>query len=88
MKGETRLQPGILEIDVHGMTKYQAKVFIDSRLKRADISVYRVRIIHGYHGGTELRDMVREEYGKNHPRVLRVVNDINPGATELVLREY
>lgn len=82
------MQPGILEIDVHGMTKYQAKVFIDSRLKRADMSVYRVRIIHGYHGGTELRDMVRTEYGKSHPRVLRVAYSTNPGETELVLREY
>jgi DNA-nicking Smr family endonuclease len=82
------LQPGILEIDIHGMTKYQAKVFIDSRLKKAGMGVYRVRIIHGYHGGTELRDMVRAEYGKNHPRVLRMAFCTNPGETELVLREY
>ncbi len=82
------MQPGIMEIDVHGMTKYQAKVFIDSRLKRADLSVYRVRIIHGYRGGTELRDMVRAEYGRNHPKVLRVAYSVNPGETELVLREY
>ena len=82
------MQPGILEIDVHGMTKYQAKVMIDSRLRRTDVSVYRVRIIHGYRSGTELRDMVREEYGKNHPKVLRVAYSINPGETELVLREY
>ncbi len=82
------MQPGILEIDVHGMTKYQAKVMIDSRLRRTDVSVYRVRIIHGYRSGTELRDMVREEYGRNHPKVLRVAYSINPGETELVLREY
>ena len=82
------MQPGIMEIDIHGMTKYQAKVFIESRLKRADLSVYRVRVIHGYRGGTELRDMVREEYGKSHKRVLRVVHSLNPGETELVLREY
>jgi len=77
-----------MEIDVHGMTKCQAKVFIDSRLKRADLSVYRVRIIHGYRGGTELRDMVREEYGKSHPKVLRIASTLNPGETELVLREF
>ena len=82
------MQPGTMEIDVHGMNKYQARVFIDSRLKRADRSVYRVRIIHGYRGGTELRDMVRREYGENHQRVLRIIHGINPGETELVLREY
>jgi len=83
-----RMQPGVMEIDVHGMNKYQAKVFIDSRLKRADASVYRVRIIHGYRSGTELRDMVRQEYGKNHPKVIKIANSLNPGETELVLREY
>ncbi len=82
------MQPGIMEIDVHGMTRYQAKVFIDSRLKRADLSVYRVRVIHGYRGGTELRDMVLKEYGRNHSKVLRVAYSLNPGETELVLREY
>ncbi len=82
------MQPGILELDVHGMNKYQAKVFIDSRLKRADASVYRIRIIHGYRNGTELRDMVRQEYGKNHPKILRISPGLNPGETELVLREY
>ncbi len=56
------MQQGLLELDIHGMNKHQAKVFIDSRLRRADTSVYRVRIIHGYRGGTELRDMVRLEY--------------------------
>lgn len=81
------MQPGVLQVDVHGMNKYQARVFIDSRLKRADNSVYRLRIIHGYHGGTELKDMIREEYGK-HPKVLRISPTMNPGETELVLREY
>ena len=82
------MQQGLLELDIHGMNKHQAKVFIDSRLRRADTSVYRVRIIHGYRGGTELRDMVRLEYGKGHPKVLRVSPSLNPGETELVLREY
>ena len=81
------MQPGVVEIDVHGMNKYQARVFIDSRLKRMDASVYRVRIIHGYRSGTELRDMIRQEYG-NNPKVKRISNSLNPGETELVLREY
>ena len=83
-----RMQPGVMEADIHGMTKYQARIFIDSRLKRAGAAVYRIRIIHGYHSGTEHRDMVREEYGKNHARVLRIESGMNPGITELVLREY
>ena len=81
------MQPGVVKIDVHGRNKYQARILIDSNLRRADKSVYRLLIIHGYHSGTELKDMIREEYPK-HPRVLRIAPSLNPGETELVLREY
>ena len=76
----------ILELDVHGMTKYQAKLCIDSQLKKAKTSLYRIRVIHGYQGGTELRDMVRKEY-QRHPKVLRLELGLNQGITDLVLRE-
>ena len=81
------MQAGILELDLHGMNTYQAKIAIDSQLKRAKGSVYRLRLIHGYRGGTALRDMIRETY-RRHPRVLRVELGLNPGETELVLREF
>ena len=48
----------IIELDVHGMTLYQAQIAIDAALKRAG-GTYRIRVIHGFHGGTALRDMVR-----------------------------
>ena len=47
------------ELDVHNMTKTQAVPAIDAALRRADAGVYRIRVIHGYHGGTVLRDAVR-----------------------------
>ena len=74
------------EIDVHQMTKAQALVAIDARLKKADGSVYRLRVIHGYHGGTVLRDAVRAHY-RRHPKVLRLEIGLNPGETDLILRE-
>jgi len=77
---------GFLEINVHNMTKTQAIAAIDARLRRADASVYRLRVIHGYHGGTVLRDAVRAHY-KNHPKVKRIELGLNPGETDLVLRE-
>ncbi|MBE6599552.1 MAG: hypothetical protein E7638_08935 [Ruminococcaceae bacterium] len=76
----------IVEVDVHGMNRYQAQTKIDSILRRSR-GVYRIRIIHGYRGGTELRDMIRCEYAKN-PLVRRVEPGWNEGITELVLREY
>lgn len=78
---------GTVRLDLHGMTCYQAQVAIDAALRRAKGSVYRLELIHGYHGGTELRDMVRKTYAK-HPKVRRIELGLNPGMTELVLREY
>ncbi|MDD3653775.1 MAG: Smr/MutS family protein [Desulfotomaculaceae bacterium] len=77
---------GIIELDIHGMNKYQAKVYLDSRLKQAAADVYIIRVVHGYRGGTELREMVRKEY-KHNPKVKRVQKCMNPGVTELILRE-
>lgn len=76
----------ILEIDVHGMTKYQAKVYIDSLLKKIKQNTYRIRVIHGYQNGTELRDMIRKDY-RNNPKVCRIEVGMNQGITDLVLRE-
>ncbi len=78
----------IVTVDVHGMDKRQAKIFIDSKLKQAGSGVYRLRIVHGYHGGTELRTMVRKVYKAGASKVIRVEFGLNPGETDLVLREY
>ena len=74
------------ELDIHNMNKTQAIAAIDAKLRRAGGEVYRLRIIHGYHGGTVLRDTVRKHY-KDHPKGRRIELGLNPGETELVLRE-
>ena len=74
------------ELDVHNMTKVQAVTAIDAALRRADAGVYRIRVIHGYHGGTVLRDAVRARYAR-HPMVRRIELGLNPGETDLILRE-
>ena len=65
------LRGGIWELDLHGMTTVQAKVAVDAALRRCDKSVYRLRLIHGYRGGTALRDSLRQEY-RGHKKVLRM----------------
>jgi len=77
----------IRELDVHGMTRAQALTAVDAALRRADAGVYRLRVIHGFHGGTALRDAIRARYSA-HPRVLRLELGLNPGETDLVLREF
>ena len=81
------VEAGIKEVDVHGCTCRQAQVAIDAAIRRATGATYRVRVIHGYRRGTEIRDMVRREYAR-HPKVRRIELGLNPGATDLVLREY
>lgn len=80
---------GIIEIDVHEKNVESAIEEIRIRLNNAKSSVYRIRIIHGYHGGTRIREGIREEfsYGRE-PKVKRVTMGDNPGITELVLREF
>lgn len=80
---------GILEIDVHGMRTEEAISAIQKKVDSAKNNIYRIRIIHGYHGGTRIRSAIREEfsYGRE-PKVLRIAMGQNEGITELVLREY
>ncbi len=73
-------------MDIHNMTQAQAITAIDAKLRRVDASVYRLRVIHGYHSGTVLRDAVRTHYRK-HPKVKRIEIGLNPGETDLILRE-
>ena len=80
------IQNGFDEIDIHNMTKIQAIAAIDAKLKRANPSCYRIRVIHGYHNGIVLRDAVRKEY-KHNPKVIRVEVGLNQGETDLVLRD-
>ena len=81
------LQSGIVELDLHGLNRYQAKVKIDSSLRRCRAGTYRLRLIHGYHGGSAISTMIRKRYA-SHEKVLRVELSLNPGVTELVLREF
>lgn len=74
---------GIVTLDLHGKNEYQARAVINGALNHSR-GVCRIRCIHGYHGGTVLRDMIRREFAS---RVLRL-QVINEGTTDLVLREF
>lgn len=74
------------EIDIHSMNKVQAQAAIDAVLKKNKGEVYTLKVIHGYHGGTSLRDFVRTHY-KNNGKVKRIELGLNPGETDLILRD-
>ena len=52
---------GIIEIDVHGKNTEEAKKAINMQIHSAGKSIYRIRVIHGYNGGTRIRSMLRKE---------------------------
>ncbi len=80
---------GIIEMDVHGLNGEQAYEVITKRVREAGNAVYRIRVIHGFHGGTRIRSMIREEFGyEREPKVKRIEMGANQGITELVLREF
>ena len=76
--------PSTVTLDLHGKTQYQARVALEAQLRRSR-GVYRIRVIHGYHNGTALLDLVRGEYA-SHPLVLRI-EAVSESTTDLVLRE-
>lgn len=80
------MNSGIVTVDLHGKNTYQAKVTVDAQLRRSR-GVYRLRLIHGCHGGTALRDFLHREYSR-HPQVKRLILSPDGGTTELVLREF
>ena len=80
---------GIIEIDVHKMNVEEALNAIQKQIDNAGKSVYRIRVIHGYHGGTRIAAGIREEFGyEREPKVRRIVVGQNQGITELILREF
>lgn len=77
----------VIEIDLHRRNTYQARVAIDAALRRARPGTMRIRLIHGFNGGTALRDMIRAEYA-SHSKVRRIETRLGSGITDLVLREF
>ncbi len=82
------LTSGIIEIDLHGLRTEEAVKRAKSEVNKASGSVYIIRLIHGYHGGTRIREAIEDEfsYGREE-KVKKIRQGSNPGITEMVLRE-
>lgn len=74
------------KIDIHNLTKEQAKIAIDAKLKSCRGDVYTLSVIHGYNSGTVLKDFVRKHY-RNHEKVISMEIGMNQGQTDLILRK-
>ncbi|MFZ2538716.1 MAG: Smr/MutS family protein [Oscillospiraceae bacterium] len=72
-----------VEVDIHNMTHEQAKRYLTQFLNSVNGSVKEASIIHGYSGGTVLKDMVQK--GLRHPKIKAKVKSMNAGITILML---
>lgn len=70
-------------IDLHGETKDSAKRVLQSKLKSLPKDTRQLVVIHGYHSGNALKDIVRSF---SHPRVERKSIGLNQGETILIIR--
>lgn len=73
-----------MTVDLHQMTTAVAKNHLAAKVTHAPKEVREILVIHGYHGGTALQNMVRKSF--RHERVSRVILGLNPGETILILK--
>lgn len=69
-------------IDIHGMTAADAKKKLEQAIKTAPKNC-EITVIHGYHGGTALQNMVRKTL--KHKRIKQKILGLNNGETILVI---
>lgn len=73
-----------LKIDLHNMTKEEARSEILHQILMAD-RVDSIVFVHGYHGGRVLKDLVRKEF--KHERIQKVIN-LDASTTAYKLKKY
>lgn len=71
----------MIEIDVHGMTKAEAKTAIERLIASLDDSEKEVRIIHGYRSGQVLREAIQSPRFIRSKRFKRKKFTLNRGET-------
>ena len=74
-------------IDIHGFTVDEAKREIERIIAKLDKSVTELVVIHGYHGGNKLKELLRNPNGIRSRRIKRRKYTMNQGETILELYE-
>ncbi len=75
----------MVEIDIHGYTEYDAIKILEKFIVNVDKSEKQILVIHGYHGGSVLKDMVRNSTKLRSKRIRRRRPTMNQGETILEL---
>ena len=73
----------VQEVDIHGMEAWEAKYYLERLLVNIKPNVKEVIVIHGYHRGNSLMNVVRNELKSK--KIKRRFISLNPGITSLIL---
>lgn len=74
---------GTAVIDLHNETRDSGKRMLIAKLNSLPKGTQELVVIHGYHSGTILRDMVRSF---KHPKVERKILGLNQGETIFLIK--
>ncbi len=75
----------IVEIDIHGLTEQIAIKTLEKFIVSCDKTVSEIIVIHGYHSGNKLKDMVRNPNKLRSKKIRRRKLTMNQGETILEL---
>ena len=73
----------IAEIDIHNMSNFEAQRCLDFFIETLPKEIKEIIVIHGYHNGTKLLELIRYSY--NNKRVKKKFLSLNRGITHLIL---
>jgi len=66
-------------VDLHGLTENEAYLKLLETMNNLPPNIDRVIVIHGYHGGNILKNLVREQF--THYKILEKGLSLNEGET-------
>ena len=72
-------------IDIHGYTVDEARREIEKTIAKLDNTYNEVIVIHGYHGGNSLKNLLSSPNGIRSKRIKRRKYSMNQGQTVLEL---
>lgn len=75
----------MIEVNIHDMTELEALKYLEKFLAKLDDNIKEVRVIHGYHGGNKLQEMVRNKNKLRSKKIYRRKLTKNQGETILEL---
>lgn len=75
----------IITIDLHEMTVAEAEYYLEKELDTLPEYVKVVEVVHGFHKGRAILNMVRKEF--KHPRIKRKYLGFNGGVTRFELNK-